>query len=243
MGSTRSIAYDPADFCRPEAAQVVILVDVTTAFDDRAKDVFQRGINGIVKSLSPGEEIRVATIEDSYASTNLLYTGCVPVCSSGLLDFFISDCTEGVIRLETAKQLNEIRAALQGRLAMATTDLDTSDIVRTIFYNTQNRQAGRDLDLYIFSDLIENSEFMSGKTFWAQATDKSITAIKTNNLMPNFSGAVVKAFGVGRGGSMGRHPLTQDRINKLRDFWTAYFIAAGAPQAVISEDLYLENQL
>ena len=232
--------YDRSKFCKADADSVIILVDVTTAFDDRAKDLFQRGITGIVSALTPGERVRIATIEDSYSSSQLLYEGCVPYCSNGLLDFFLSECTDGLIRLETRRQLSEIKKALQERLSKATSDMDTSDIVRTIAYAVQPRGSDRHLDLFVFSDLIENSEFMSGKIFWSQPTSTSMKQIEDNSLMPDLREATVNAFGVGRGGSMGRHPLTQDRINKLHEFWTAYFAAAGAPDAQISEALYLE---
>ena len=58
--------------------------------------------------------------------------------------------------------------------------------------------------------------------------------------MPDLHDATVKVFGVGRGGSLGRHPLKQALMNKLHDFWMAYFSAAGTPDAQISEALYGE---
>lgn len=240
LAKPAAATYDRKNFCRDGADTVVLLVDVTTAFDDRAKDIFQRGVAGIVAALEPGEPIRIVTIEDSYAASSLLYEGCVPWCEPGLLDFFVSECTEGLVRLETRRQLTEIRGALATRLARATADLDRSDILRTIAYSVEHHGQGRHLDLFLFSDLIENSEFMSGKQFWSQETALSLAMIRDNALMPDLHDATVRAFGVGRGGSMGRHPLTQARINKLHDFWTAYFKAAGAPSAQIAEALYLE---
>ena len=231
--------YDRSNFCQPNADTVLILVDVTTAFDQRAQDLFQRGIGSIVSSLKPGERVQVETIEDSYSSSKQLYDGCVPYCPPGFLNFFFSQCTEGLVRVETRRQLTDIRDALQGRLINAT-DLDHSDIIRTIAYSIQQANAKHHLDLFIFSDLIENSEFISGTTFWSQPTKTSIIQIKDNNLMPDLHDATVKVFGVGRGGSMGRHPLTQALINKLHEFWSAYFSAAGAPDAQISEALYGE---
>lgn len=238
--SSGAYAYDVAKFCQPDAGEVVILVDVTTAFDDRAKDLFQRGIGAIVSTLAPGQKLKIVTIEESFASSRMLYEGCVPYCPSGLLDWLLSDCTEGIIRLETTRQQREIVTALKARLEIATADLDTSDIVRTLYYATEHRRAGAHLHLFVFSDLIENSEFMQGRTFWSRPTLDSIAEIKANSFLPDFSDATVKVFGVGRGGSGGRHPLAQDRILKLNEFWKAYFKATMAPDAAISENLYLE---
>lgn len=235
-GST--LAYEVAKFCRSDADQVVILVDVTTAFDERSKELFQRGISAIVASLDPGESLQISTIEDSFASAKLLYRGCVPYCSSGLLDWLFSDCTDGLIRVETGKQQNQIGAALRDRLELATEDLETSDILRTMFYATEHRSDAH-LQLYVFSDLIENSEFMAGKIFWSQSPEKSMKAIRENGFMPDLSQSTVRVFGVGRGGSSGRHPLAQDRILKLHEFWEAYFKAARAIDTEISEELYL----
>jgi hypothetical protein len=232
--------YDKRKFCQPTADAVIILVDVTTQFDDRARDIFQRGIAEIVSGLTPGESVHIATIEDSYSSSKVIYEGCVPYCPSGLLDFLTSECTSGLMRLESQRQLSEIREGLRARLTQATEDLATSDIIRTIAYSVQARPAGRKLDLFIFSDLIENSDFMTGKTFWSQPTAVSIESIEKNALMPNLTNATVKAFGVGRGGSGGRHPLTQERINKLHEFWSTLFKAAGDADAQVSESLYLQ---
>lgn len=240
LASSPAGAYDVSKFCRPDADQVIILVDVTTAFDERSKEQFQRGISAIVSALSPGEQLRIVTIEDSYAASKPLYGGCVPYCPSGFFDWFFSDCTEGVLRLEKTRQQNEIVAALRGRLETVTVDLDWSDIVRTIYYATEHRIAGAHLDLFVFSDLIENSEFMAGRTFWSQKPEKSIAQIKANGFLPDFRDATVRAFGVGRGGSMGRHPLTQDRILALHGFWKHYFDAAQATDAQVSEELYLQ---
>lgn len=239
--ATPALAYDRAKFCKDGGDYVVILVDVTTAFDDRARDLFGRGIAAIVTSLRPGDHIRISTIEDSYATSAQLYDGCVPYCDPSIWNYLTSDCTDGLIRLETRRQQSDIKSALLARLGKATADLDLSDIIRTIYDDTAQRPPDAHFDLFVFSDLIENSDFMPGKMFWSQATAKSIAMIKANSLLPDFAGSTVKVFGVARGGSMGRHPLAQDRTNKLRDFWTAYFAAAGVPDAEISEALFLEN--
>ena len=87
---------------------------------------------------------------------------------------------------------------------------------------------GRENRIYIFSDMIENSEYLSGKDFSRKPNEALIAMLEQDRLIPNLAGATVKVFGVGRGGSAARAPLPQDRLTKLHDFWTRFFTAAGA---------------
>jgi hypothetical protein len=86
----------------------------------------------------------------------------------------------------------------------------------------------RENRFYLFSDMIENSDYLSGKDFSRKPNEALIGKLEKDRLIPNLSGATVKVFGVGRGGSAERAPLAQERLIKLQDFWTRFFAAAGA---------------
>ena len=99
--------YDRRKFCQPEPDTVLILVYVTTAFDERAKDLFQREIRILVSTLSPANVLKSNRLRTRRVS-ELLYDGCVPDCATGVLDFFVSECTEGLVEVETRRQLSDI---------------------------------------------------------------------------------------------------------------------------------------
>ena len=77
--------------------------------------------------------------------------------------------------------------------------------------------------------MIENSTYLTGKAFFSTATAALLSRLKTDNLLPNLSGATVRVFGFGRTGVTGvRAPLPQDKMKKITSFWTGYFEAAKA---------------
>ena len=92
-------------------------------------------------------------------------------------------------------------------------------------------------DFYIFSDLIENSEYLPGQEFYEEPDAALIGRIEADNLVPSLQGAAVKIFGVGRGGGEERTPLSVRRLNKLLDFWNTLFERSGAAPVTISQNL------
>jgi hypothetical protein len=92
-------------------------------------------------------------------------------------------------------------------------------------------------EVYIFSDLIENSEYIPGGAFREEPNAALIGRIEADNFLPSLQGAAVKIFGVGRGGGEERTPLSVPRLNKLLDFWNTLFERSGASPVTISQNL------
>jgi hypothetical protein len=92
-------------------------------------------------------------------------------------------------------------------------------------------------EVYVFSDLIENSEYIPGGAFREEPNAALIDRIEADNFLPNLEGAAVKIFGVGRGGGEERTPLSVPRLNKLLDFWNTLFERSGAAPVTISQNL------
>lgn len=148
-----------------------------------------------------------------------------------------SNCTGGLILNHKRALLADIKGVVRQRLDRFK-ELERSDVIRTIAGSAAEEMApgGGGLQMYIFSDLIENSDFMPGDEFGAAPNAALLAKVKENRLVPDLAGARINVFGVGRGGGPGRAPLTVGRLNKLIDFWNGYFEATGA-SATINQNL------
>ncbi len=215
---------------------MLVLIDITSALDQRARDLLNDGVQTVLAQLQPGERLRIATITDQVTTSTKLVEQCVPWCPSGLIDILLGSCTEGLLRVENRRLQSEVEVALRANLT-ATSDLPYSEILRTISANAQLRNPHRHLELYVFSDLIENSEFIPGKEFWSTPARKLLARLSDTRLVPRLSDTTVHAFGMGRGGSGERKALPPARMAILTGFWTAYFEAAGTTDVTLSEFL------
>ena len=237
-GTATAQHYARAQFCRPDADEVLILVDITTALDQRARELLQDGIRQIVEHLEPGESLKVVTIADQVTNSELLLTDCVPYCPQDLGSVVFGSCTEGLLRMENRRLHTDLANALRQRLER-TDDLPYSEIIRTLRAATQFRDMARHLELYVFSDLIENSELIPGKEFWVTPVRKLMATVQAYGLLPDLGNGSVSALGIGRRGSGNRDALPADRMLVLEKFWNAYFKAANADSTTLSEFLVI----
>jgi hypothetical protein len=132
------------------------------------------------------------------------------------------------------KRLKSLIVAKLSEWMTQSTELKYSEIIRTLAMSaTEEYRDGRNNNFYIFSDLIENSQYLSGTKFFATKNALILSDIASAKLVPNLRGATVAAFGVGRTGTPGdRKTLPQDRFEKLVDLWQTYFSRAGATLTV-----------
>ena len=89
-------------------------------------------------------------------------------------------------------------------------------------------------ELYVFSDLIENSGEISLFNTGNQAL---LARLKRDKLIPDLRGTDIRVAGIGRAGTPDRRPLNVAELNKLVAFWTAYFEAASAAEIEIGQNL------
>lgn len=226
-------AYSTAtrNFCTDGAPTLALFIDVTTSFDKKSQLVLSEGIEKFALNLLGGERVVLMTIEDSFSNSTKIFDGCVPVCAgSGWYDWIFGSCTSGLVRLKRKEMNAAIRSGLVARLSTAS-DLPQSDIVRTLSESIpvifSAEQTGT---LFIFSDLIENSDYIPGKDFWQKSNEELIEQIQGNELIPNLKKVNVRAFGLGRGGDNMRTPLTPEMLSKLKRFWTSFFDIAGVTE-------------
>jgi hypothetical protein len=216
-------------FCSDDAENVLILLDVTTPYDDADKTTLVDGISRIYEGLPDGARLSIRTIEDQPTASHRLVDLCIPYCpSEGFLKDLLSKCTQGVVISERKHQRQQISKALYGT-TRERAELPHSAIARTIAtVAPEEFVPGRQNKIYIFSDMIENSDYLSGADFWRKPNVEILEKMSADHVVPDFSGATATIFGVGRGGGVGRTPLPQERLIKLQDFWALYFRATGA---------------
>lgn len=234
-------AADNSRFCDDKAPNLILLLDVTTPYDAIDKTALIDGVGHILESLKGGERIVIRTIEDAFSNSHRLLDTCMPVCASGgpLGDLF-SSCTQGVVINETKLLRRTLVEKLTGVLDSAR-ELDHSEIIRTLTMalREEGRQ-NRENRIFVYSDMIENSTYLSGKDFFAAKDGAIIERLAKDNLLPEIWQANVRVFGFGRTGVPGqRTVLSQAKFEKLTDFWTKYF-AAGGGTLHMSQNLTLD---
>jgi hypothetical protein len=215
-------------YCDAAGANLVFIIDTTTAYDDQDKELLVRAVGEMFEMLHGGERIVIRTITDTFSTSQRVVERCLPRCASqGMLDSWFN-CNEGLIVSETKKAKRAIVEGLRAHLAAATPRA-RSDIARTLasIAREDARAGGQNL-LYVFSDMIENSDHVPGRLFFSAENKRLLAHMKKYGLVAALKGAEVHVFGFGRDGTEARNPLQVGTQQKLLEFWRAYFKAAGA---------------
>ncbi len=217
-------------FCSPTKANVVFFIDVTTPYDAIDRKALVEGIGTVFESLDGGSRIAVRTIADTFANSTTVLDECVPYCEPGgfFESFFWSDCTEGVVINEKKHLRARVDAALSDRMEQSS-ELKYSEIIRTLAMPGAGEfREGRQNRFFVFSDMIENSQYLSGAKFFAGKNAAIVSMLAKDRLVPGLPGVEMSVFGIGRTGDpKDRQALPQDKLEKLIDFWETYFSLAG----------------
>jgi hypothetical protein len=212
-------------FCDPSAANVILFLDVTSQYDEIDKKTLIDGAASIFDALKDGQRITIRTISDEFARGTRLLSRCVPYCADSSV---FSTCTEGMLIKERRAFKLSLARTLLGAISESK-ELDHSEILRTIARASEEEfKEGSENLIYVFSDMIENSKYMPGKTFFSETNRELILRLADDKLIPNLRDATVRVFGFGRTGVAGRSTLTQALLDKMTDFWKLFFTASGA---------------
>lgn len=226
----RAQANPETRFCSEAAPNVVLYLDVTTPYDAADKEALVDGISKIFERMQGGSRLSMRTIADAFSRGRRLIETCAPYCpETGFFSDLLSDCTEGIVINERKRQRRLVSEKLLEQME-ARSELAHSEIIRTIAVSAKEEYIeGRENRFYIFSDMIENSEFMPGAEFFRRDNSEILLRLEKDGLIPYLAGAEVRIFGIGRGGnSATREALSQERLNKINSFWELFFSATGA---------------
>ncbi len=233
LTSTATAAQNGDRFCRAAAAVRLVMVDVTSGLDEGALTALQTGLRVVYGQLEGGDRLIIRTIEAEHTDSRTLFDQCVPHCiDAGTFD----NCTEGSLRLERVKFRNAFAASF--RTLNDEQPRATSAILQTVNSTMQSlARSDQPIRLTLYSDLIENSEFLSGGDLLSKRTKDLVQRATAANLVFDCSDVTITAFGLGRSGAEGRKALTQAQIQTVTDFWSVYFSSIGCTDLEILERL------
>jgi hypothetical protein len=228
-------------YCAEDGRDILLFVDVTTPYDAQDKTILVDGLQRIVADLKGGDRIIIRTIGESAAHSERLIDRCIPYCPpKGFWEDLFSDCTGGLILNHKRILIAEIRNKTREKLDHFT-ELQYSDIVTTVaLVSREELSAKKEAEIFLFSDLIENSPFMPGGEFLMLPNVDLLKRVADNQLVPEMHGAKVYVFGVGRGGTAGRNALPIERLNKITEFWTRLFSEGGSASVSINQNLAVQ---
>jgi hypothetical protein len=227
-----------SDYCKADGRLLLFLIDVTTPYDQDDKNEIVRTTGDILSAASGGDKLIIRTIADSHTHSERLIERCMPHCpeaSTTMGRMFY--CSDGRLRTETQEVRAAIVNALKERLSKFE-ELKHSDILRTVYSVTkEERRDGQPLTLYIYSDLIENSDYFASRYLFTYPLPRLIHGVQHYKLVAPLKGAEIYVSGVGRAGTADRRPLKIPELNKLTEFWDAYFRESGAKAVTIGRGL------
>lgn len=224
---------------------VLILIDRTTAYDNRDRKIFATGFERIVDGLQLGDKVLVQTIADDYAKSETVFQQCLPGCpDAGISGWLLSQCRS----LQARADLTDFKRTLAGsvrKLLKNRQDFEKSDIVRTVARTTsalRNLPFGKDQNrklalVVLFSDLIENSALLPWPAIVNKKRKAMLAHLKDQGIEPAVEGADVVAFGFGRAHNRTRSPLKPWTERRLRRFWKQYLQSGGAKSVSIRNRL------
>ncbi len=224
---------------------ILILVDRTTAYDNRDRKIFASGFERIVEALQIGDKVLVQTIADDYAKSETVFQQCLPGCpDAGLSGWLMAQCRS----LQARADRTDFKRTLAGsirQLLKNRQDYKYSDIVRTVARTTgalRNVPLGNDKNrrlalVVLFSDLLENSALLPWPAIVTKKRNTTLSLLKAQGIAPDVAGADVVAFGFGRGHDRMRSPLKPWIERGLRRFWTQYLRSGGAKNVSIRNRL------
>ena len=242
-----------ADYCEYGARTVLFLVDRTMAYDENDRRLMSEGVNKIVPRLQTGDRLVVQSITSDYVYGERTFDRCVPGCPTGTNFFskFVGSCNTVEASADHRRFITGLTGVFRRFLAEED-EYDRSDIVRSVagitraIVRMQQREKRAHPDderdrrlgeLYVFTDLLENSDEFPWPTIVTKEPDSLVEYMESRELLPDFQGASITVFGYGRLHDKDRNALNSPTDIRLRRFWSTYFETGGAGSYTIGNRL------
>ena len=220
-----------ADYCAYGRAATLLLVDRTTRFDATDKSVFLDALNGIVERLGAGDRLVMVTMTGAYTESRKVFDRCKPACpDEGFLGGLLATCRPVLARADYRGFTAELARDLAD-LLRTPEETPYSDLFRTVAETTRAVGSGGGpplAALVMFSDLIENSQFLPQRDFLREPPAETLRRLEAADIRASLRGATVRVFGVGRDDTPARAPLPPATRNRLAQSWEGFFRAGGA---------------
>lgn len=228
-----SSAQEFPQFCKANAGTSLFLIDRTTSFDEVDVGDFVQGLQRIYDQTGAGGRLIVYELATDALATRPIFDACRPSCSDSVWDTLTCD-------LAAAKRANQsyIKNVVERfkNLLKSKKSSRESLLLEGITLLTEEYSPLKISRLYVFSDLLENSEVARPERLLdPTATDQLLEATRSRGLVPAVRDADVRVFGVGRWHDGVRRGLRLHERRALCSFWERWFSAGGAKKVMISE--------
>ena len=230
--SQQSLAQSQDEYCEYGSRTVLFLLDRTMIYDAKDRELISEGVNRILPRLQVGDRFVLQSITSDYVMGDRAFDRCMPGCPSGTSFFskYLGQCNSVKASADKSRFNAALGDVFRGYLREIA-EYGRSDIVRSISEVTRSiaRNRGpetirRDLgEVYVFSDLLENSEDFPWPTIIAKDPNGLVKEMDSMGLVPDFQGATISVFGYGRLHDRERTALNTITDRRLRDFWSMYF--------------------
>ena len=228
------------DFCQYGQATALLLIDRTTAFDDTDRSIFLGALDSLVLRLHAGDRLVAYTMTGAYTESRKVFDRCKPGCpDDSFLGSLLSTCRPVIARSDYRAFITALAADL-AQLLREPEQTRLSDLFRTVadvtgtYAGDAGAARGRPLrQLFIFSDLIENSSFLPEREFRRLPPADILRRLEQAGLQASVDGADIRVFGFGRDDSPARPPLPNEQRQRLREVWLKWLRAGGATSVEI----------
>ena len=224
------------NFCTFSKETTLVLIDRTFSYDEKDKELLIDGIQKWFNNfLKVGDRVIIHTIAGSRSDSVKIFDGCRPGCSKSS---WFSTCNSGRIKRILLPKFNSLfKKAIKSLLSKAE-EHPRSAIIETLGRTTSQYNSDNLTKVIIYSDLLENSDFLNWKDLHEDVIDKKIKQIiKHPSLIPKIKGISVNIFGVGRDDSRERNSLYFKKREIIINFWSKFFKAFGSGSVKIHENL------
>lgn len=222
-------------YCSHGQKTSILFVDRTTVYDDTDRTDFKSGVNRFYGSLNPGDRFEIYSITDDASSSKKLFAGCLAECASS--NFFgdrFSRCDSVRQAQDKFEQILRLRKVFN-HLLRKPNAYRQSDIARTLARVTRQQGNAREAagfppvnQVFIYSDLIEHSQIFQKPTFLSQPPDHIVERFREERAIPQLAGATISVFGCGRDHGRGRPPLSQSKLDHIKEVWRKTFELGNA---------------
>lgn len=221
------------DYCAYGDRSVVLLIDVTTEYDEFDKERLVDGVLSIADRLEIGDRLSIWTITDDFTKGNRSFEGCLPGCPEQDLGTWVMGGCRSVIALRDLQGFKRGFAQSVRPLVTSSRSFRQSEIIRSLWVTLQ--KMGDATDVIVFSDMLENSNSMLPfAQLRSMPNDRLVRKVIDFEVLPNLAGKRLRIFGFGRLHNAARSGLTPAEHKKIKAFWLELFAAAGAVDVQMS---------
>jgi hypothetical protein len=227
LGTHKSKAEGKKSYCNNQST-IIMLIDRTTAYDDRDVETLTNGLEVIFNDLQIGDRFVVQTIAGTLTESTRVFDECVPGClDAGVWEWAIGSCRAAVAKSDNREFRIKLTSVLRNILAEKQSH-KFSEIARTIAETAKFYQNKGLKHLIIFSDMLENSTILPWNSLRIMKPSKVIDLLQREGIMPKLTGTKVDVFGFGRNHDVSRKALPTDLQRRLEIIWRDFFVSGNA---------------